>query len=235
MADDVWERLRDALEHEQRGVLLTVVAGEGTGAKLLLLENGDRVGEASLAGYAEGVAANRTVEAEGRTVLVEIVGPPLRLVVFGAVDVAESLCAIARVLGWHTIVVDPRKGLATRERLPSPDELVVAWPDALPEGLIDERTAVVSLVHEQRIDVPAMAAALAANAFYVGALGSKRAQEKRRAGLEQLGAGDGFERISGPVGIEIGAETPAEIAVSIAAEIVARMRGAIGAPETPRR
>jgi len=221
----IWERLREALEREERGVLVTVVAGEGVGAKLLALEGGDRVGDASLAPYAEGVEASGTVEAEGRTLLRELIGPPLRLVVFGAVDVAEALCAIAGTLGWRTAVVDPRPGLATRERLPSAGEIVVAWPDDLPEGLVDERTAVVSLVHEERIDAPACAAALEANAFYVGALGSRRAQERRRAALAERGVG-GVERISGPVGLDLGGETPAEIALSIAAEILARLRGA---------
>jgi len=220
----VWERLREALEREERGVLLTVVAGEGLGAKLLVLDDGERVGDESLAPYA-GAEASGTVEAEGRTILAELVGPPLRVVIFGAVDVAESLCAYARVLGWRTVVVDPRPGLATRERLPSADEIVVAWPDTDEvAALIDERTAVVSLVHEERLDVPAMATALGQGAFYVGALGSKRAQEKRRAALEARGVG-GIERIVGPVGLPLGGNTPPEIALAIAAEILSRTNG----------
>ncbi|HET7043450.1 MAG TPA: XdhC family protein [Gaiellaceae bacterium] len=220
----VWERLREALQREERGVLLTVVAGEGLGAKLLVLEGGERVGDESLAAFAE-VEQSGTVEAEGRTVLAEVVAPPLRLVVFGAVDVAEALCAYARVLGWRTVVVDPRPGLATRERLPSAGEIVVAWPDEdAVARLIDERTAVVSLVHEERLDVPAMATALRRGAFYVGALGSKRAQEKRRVALEALGV-EGIDRIVGPVGLPLGGNTPPEIALSIAAEILSRANG----------
>lgn len=225
MSHDVWARLEQALEREERGVLLTVVGGEGLGAKLLALESGELVGDESLARFAAGVEASGTIEAEERTLLAEVVGPPLRLVIVGAVDVAEALCAIAGTLGWRTVVVDPRPGLATSERLPSAGEIVVAWPDALPEGLIDARTAVVSLVHEERIDVPAVAAALDAGAFYVGALGSTRAQERRRAALAERGVA-GVERISGPVGLDLGGETPAEIALSIAAEILARLRGA---------
>lgn len=224
MSRELWARLEEALEREERGALVTVVAGDGLGAKLLVLDGGERVGDETLARYAEGVEANCTLESEGRTLLVEVIGPPLRLVIVGAVDVAEALCAIGGTLGWRTVVVDPRPGLATRERLASAGEIVVAWPDALPEGLIDERTAVVSLVHEERIDVPAVAAALDAGAFYVGALGSARAQERRRAALEERGV-TGLERISGPVGLDLGGETPAEIALSIAAEILARLRG----------
>jgi xanthine dehydrogenase accessory factor len=220
----VWERLRQALEREERGVLLTVVAGEGVGAKLLALEGGERVGDESLAPWAD-VEESGTVEAEGRTILAEVVGPPLRLVIFGAVDVAEALCAYARVLGWRTVVVDPRPGLATRERLPSADEIVVAWPDEDEvAALIDARTAVVSLVHEERLDVPAIATGLEQGAFYVGALGSTRAQEKRRTALEERGVA-GLDRIVGPVGLPLGGNTPPEIALSIAAEILSRTHG----------
>ncbi len=219
----VWDRLTLALEREERGVLLTVVAGEGTGAKLLVLERGERVGDESLAPWA-GAASTGTIEAEGRTILVEAIGPPLKLVVFGAVDVAEALCAYAKVLGWRTVVVDPRSALATRERLPSADEIVVAWPDEAAD-LIDERTAVVSLAHEQRLDVPALAAALERNAFYVGGLGSTRTQEKRRAALEEAGV-SGLDRIVGPVGLKLGGRTPPEIALAIAAQIVQRLNDA---------
>jgi xanthine dehydrogenase accessory factor len=143
----------------------------------------------------------------------EAVSPPLRLVAVGAGDIAEALCALARPLGWRTLVVDPRPGLATRERVPSADEIVVAWPEELE---IDEETALVSLVHEERLDVPALRTAVEGGAFYVGALGSKRAQEKR---AEKLGALAGSVR--GPVGLKLGGEAPAEIGLEIVAEILA--------------
>ncbi|HEY6030024.1 MAG TPA: XdhC family protein, partial [Gaiellaceae bacterium] len=149
-------------------------------------------------------------------------GPPLHLVIYGAVDMAEALCRIAAVLGWRTTVVDPRPGLATRERIPSADELLLEWPDAVAE-LVTPRTAVVSLVHEQRLDVPAVAVGLERGAFFVGALGSTRTAEKRLAALAERGTA-GVERISGPVGLKIGAQTPAEIALSIAGEILQRYR-----------
>src|SRR5262249_40724699 len=118
-------------------------------------------------------------------VFAEAVAPPPRLVAVGAGGIAAAPCALARPLGWRTVVVDPRAGLATRERVPSADELIVQWPDELD---VDPDTAVVSLVHEERLDIPALKRAVEGGAFYVGALGSKRAQEKRR---EQLG--DVFE------------------------------------------
>jgi xanthine dehydrogenase accessory factor len=220
----VWARLTAALEAQEPGVLLTVVAGDGVGAKLLVLESGERIGDESLAEFADRPATG-AFEAGGRTILAEVVGPTLRLVIFGAVDIAEALCRIAKELSWKTIVVDPRAGLATRERIPSADELLVEWPDRVAER-ITPRTAVVSLVHEQRLDVPAVQVGLERGAWYVGALGSTRTKEKRVKALEELGV-EGIERISGPVGLKLGAATPAEIALSIAAEVLGRYRGAL--------
>jgi xanthine dehydrogenase accessory factor len=146
-------------------------------------------------------------------VFAEAVAPPLRLVAVGAGDIAEALCAMAKPLGWRTVVVDPRAALATRERVPSADEILVVWPDQID---VDPETALVSLVHEERIDIPALKTAVEGGAFYVGALGSQRAQEKR---AEKLGsvAGD----VRGPVGLDLGGETPAEIALEIVGEILA--------------
>lgn len=149
-------------------------------------------------------------------VFAESVGPPPRLVAVGAGDIAEALCALAKPLGWRTVVVDPRPGLATRERVPSADEIVVEWPDEID---VDEETALVSLVHEERLDVPALRRGVEGGAFYVGALGSRRAQEKRAEKLGELASG-----VRGPVGLDLGGETPAEIALEILAEILAAQK-----------
>lgn len=156
--------------------------------------------------------------------------PPPRLVVVGAVDTAEALCRGARALGWRTIVVDPRARFATVERVPSADELAVEWPDVALERLgLDEGTAVVVLAHEDRIDLPALAAALAGGAFYVGVIGSRRTQARRREGLLELGVtDDDLERLHGPIGLDVGAETPTETAVAILAEILAVRSGKAG-------
>jgi xanthine dehydrogenase accessory factor len=146
-------------------------------------------------------------------VFAESVGPPPRLVLVGAGDIAEALCALAKPLGWRSIVVDPREALATPERVPSADEVVAAWPDEIE---VDAETAVVSLVHEERLDIPALRRGVEGGAFYVGALGSRRAQEKRAEKLGDLAAG-----VHGPVGLDLGGETPAEIALEIVAEILA--------------
>jgi len=155
---------------------------------------------------------------------------PHRLLVFGALDIAESLCRAANELGWHTVVADPRAKFATRERIASADELLVAWPaEVLGRVEPDARTAVVVLTHEERFDVPALVGSLGSDAFYVGAIGSRRTQESRRARL--VGEGlteEEIERISGPTGLDLGAETPAETAVSILAEILAVRAGRSG-------
>jgi xanthine dehydrogenase accessory factor len=185
------------LPERERGARYVVVEGAGLGERW---EADERV-------------RTELREEDGRRVFVEALGPPPRLVAVGAGDIAEALCAFARPLGWRTVVVDPRAGLATRERVPSADEIVVAWPDEIDVG---PETALVSLVHEERIDIPALRRGVEGGAFYVGALGAKRAQEKRR---EQLG--DVADQVRGPVGLDLGGETPAEIALEIIAEVLA--------------
>jgi xanthine dehydrogenase accessory factor len=182
-----------ALEH---GTSYVVVAGAGVGER-----------------WHDDARSRTGLREEGaRSVFVEAVAPPPRLVAVGAGDIAEALCALARPLGWHTVVVDPRAGLATPERVPSADELIVAWPDEID---VDEDTALVSLVHEERLDIPALRAGVEGGAFYVGALGSRRTQEKRRDKLGEL-----TNSVRGPVGLDLGGESPAEIALEILAEML---------------
>ena len=169
---------------------------------------------------------SRTVELEGEEVFLQVHNPPLRMVVVGAVHVAQPLSAMAALAGFDVTVVDPRKAFATEARFPGV-RLVGAWPgEALEELAIDHRTAVVTLTHEPRLDDPALEVALRSEAFYVGALGSRRTQAKRTQRLEERGFdADALARIHGPVGLDIGARTPAEIAVAILAQVVERLRG----------
>jgi xanthine dehydrogenase accessory factor len=180
----------------ERGTSYVVVAGQGLGERW----------------HDERFDRTELREEDARTVFAEAIAPPPRLVAVGAGDIAEALCALARPLGWRTIVVDPRAGLATRERVPSADEIVVAWPEEIE---VDADTAVVSLVHEERLDIPALRAGVEGGAFYVGALGSRRAQEKRREQLGELA-----DAVRGPVGLDLGGEGPAEVALEILAEIL---------------
>jgi xanthine dehydrogenase accessory factor len=191
--------------------------------------DGDRVGERWVSQDGE-VTRTQLLERDGEQVFAEVLGPPPRLLVFGAVDLAEELCRAAKGLGWRTVVTDARARFATAERVPSADELVVAWPEeALERFAPDERTAVVVLTHEDRWDVPALAGALGTPAFYVGALGSRRTQERRREQLLETGVSEEeLARLCGPAGLDLGAGNPAETALSILAEIIAVRAGRDG-------
>ena len=195
----------------------------GEGVTLTVLE-GEHAGERLEAEVPPG--PSRVLEVDGAQVFVEVLGPPPRLLIVGAIDTAEELCRAAKALGWRTAVIDPRPALATRDRLPSPDELTVAWPDELEA---DGDTAVVVLTHEERLDVPALTKALAGDAFYVGAIGSRRTQAKRRERLLEAGLDEEqLERLAGPAGLDLGAHSPAEMAVSILAEVLAVRAGRDG-------
>jgi xanthine dehydrogenase accessory factor len=192
-------------------------------ARVTVLE-GPRAGEQWFADDLEG--PSRVLELAGETVFAEVPAVRPRLLVVGATDTAEELCRSAKALGWRTEVVDPRPGLVTRERLPSPDEITVAWPDQLE---LSEDTAVVVLTHEERVDDPALTKALASDAFYVGAIGSRKTQARRRERLLEGGLSEEqLERLAGPAGLDLGANTPAETAVSILAEVLAVRAGRTG-------
>ena len=165
------------------------------------------------------------VETPAGEVFLRVFNPPVRVVIVGAVHVAQALARMAQLAGYDVLVVDPRRSFATQERFPSV-EIACAWPDeALAKARPDRRTAVVALTHDPKIDDPALAVALRSEAFYVGALGSKKTQGARRERLRDLGFGDAdLSRIHGPVGLSIGAVSPGEIAVSIVAQIVASLR-----------
>lgn len=157
---------------------------------------------------------------------VERVGPAPRMVVVGAVRLSQALAEMARLAGFAVTVVDPRGAFATPERFPGV-HLVSEWPDrALEDLALDARTSVVVVSHDAKLDVPALSAALRSDAFYVGALGSRRTQAARRARLSEDGHDDAsLDRIAGPVGLAIGAVTPEEIAVAILAQAIERYRG----------
>lgn len=166
--------------------------------------------------------------AEG--IFLRVYNPSLRLVLVGAVHIAQALTPMAALAGFRVVVVDPRRAFATPGRFPEV-ELRTAWPaEALEELAPDHRTAVVTLTHDPKLDDPALQAALASDAFYVGALGSRRTHARRLERLREAGVGEAaLARIHGPVGLEIGARTPAEIAVSILAQAVERLRTEKGA------
>ncbi|MFL5926691.1 MAG: XdhC family protein [Gaiellaceae bacterium] len=229
------EALLEIARSDERGVLFTVLDGDRRGSKLLVrLDRADRLGDGptTLEPLATQLRRSGIVEHEGARVFADVFGPPPLLVVVGAVDVGEALCAGARTLGWHTICVDPRARFATPDRVPSAERIVVAWPgEALAQIGLDHDTALVALTHDEKFDVPALAAALRSDAFYVAALGSRVAQESRRERLREVGATEEeLERLHGPAGLDIGAESPAETAVSVLAEALAVRAGRRGGP-----
>jgi xanthine dehydrogenase accessory factor len=233
---NVTERLLEAVERDERAVLFTVIEGEPLGAHALVLEGGERVGdgipEAALGQADELIREhrNRILDVGETKVFAEVYGPPPRLLIYGAVDTAEAMCKAAKLLGWRTIVADARAKFATAERLPSADEIVVEWPEqALALVAPDHATAVVVLTHDDKFDVPALKAALESEAFYVGALGSRRNQERRRERLLEAGVDEeAIDRIAGPCGLDIGAESQPETALSILAEMLAVRMGRDG-------
>jgi xanthine dehydrogenase accessory factor len=225
----VIHRLAELRVSGERGILFTAVEGDAAGTKVLVLESGERIGdglEEAVAQFDELIRRARntllTLD-DGSKVFVEWYGPPPRLFVYGAVDTAEAMCRAAKLLGWHAIVADARAKFATRERIPSADELIVEWPqEALAQVRPDHQTAIVVLTHDDKFDEPALIGALETEAFYIGALGSRRNQERRRERLLEAGVPEAaIDRIMGPCGLDIGADTQEETALSILAEILA--------------
>jgi xanthine dehydrogenase accessory factor len=158
-------------------------------------------------------------------VFVQVFNPPLRMLIVGAVHAAQFLLPIARMAGHDVIVIDPRTAFASEERFAGAN-IVADWPqDALPKIGIDRRTAVIALTHDAKIDDPALTLALASDAYYIGALGSTRTHAKRAERLKAAGLPDtGIARIHAPIGLDIGAQGPAEIALSIMAQVIAALR-----------
>jgi xanthine dehydrogenase accessory factor len=213
--------VEELTEAERPDVTLTVVGGEGVG---------ERLHDAELEQEARRRGRSHVLELEDRVVFADVEAPPTRLFVYGAVDTAEALCRAAKLLGWQTVVADARASFATPERMPSADELLVTWPEeAIAAVDPDLGTAVIVLTHDDKFDLPLIRAALASDAFYIGWIGSRRNQERRRGLLRDEGvADDELDRISGPAGLDIGADTPAETAVSMLGEILATRAGRPG-------
>jgi len=185
-----------------------------TGARALVESDGS---------FADRFRADRS-GMEGGT-FVHIHNPPLRMIVVGAVHIAQALLPMARLAGYDPVLVDPRPAFGAAARFPG-ETVIEEWPDEALTALgLDPRTAVVTLTHDPKLDDPAIAAALASDAFYLGCLGSARTHAKRVARLIGAGFADGqIDRIHAPIGLDIGARGPAEIAVSILSEVTARLR-----------
>jgi xanthine dehydrogenase accessory factor len=224
-----------------RAALVTVISGSELGAKLLVRADGSREGtlgsdeldRAGLSAAEELLWAERSETREcGETLLfVDVVAPAPRLVVFGAVDYSAALCRLARAAGWRSYVCDPRSQFATPERFPDADEVIVAWPEEAFAriGGIDRATYIAVLTHDPKLDDAALSIALQSEAAYVGAMGSRRAQAQRRERLLAAGLDEALlERVAAPIGLDLGAVSPEETALSIMSEVVAVRNGRDG-------
>ena len=250
-AAPVFERVGDLLDTEEPFALVTIIEGPGTGSKLVVRPSGiadlafegtlgdpglDRVairdargelaaGRSGVRHYGEhGEAREETV-----AVFVESFAAPPQMLIFGAVDFTGALIRVAKVLGYRVTVCDAREVFATSRRFPAADEVVVDWPHRLLEQVgenLGERDAVCVLTHDDKFDVPAVISALDTQVGYIGVMGSRRTHANRLVRLREAGVDEaGLARLRSPLGLDIGARTPEETAVSIVAEIIALRTG----------
>ena len=222
---------------ERLGAAITVVSGPNIGLKAVIdADAGVVTGEIPTDIRSDILAdatalmdheQNRTLSYGDNEVYIETLAPPPVLLIFGAGHVAQPLSVIAKQLGFRVIVADARAAWATDERFPGVDHLIVAWPDAVFEKVdLDRRTYVVLLSHDTRFEKPVYPKVLGSSVRYIGAMGSRRTHRERTARLRAEGwSGSEVERIHGPVGLDIGAETPAEMAVAILAEMIQKRYG----------
>jgi xanthine dehydrogenase accessory factor len=244
--------IADADAAHQPVAVATVVAGAGDVGRRLVIT--PEVTYGSLGGNhldqavtddARGMLANGRTgllqlgsdgerRVEELSVFVESYAPSPKMIVFGAIDFAAAMARMGKFLGYHVTVCDARPVFATRKRFPDVDEVVVAWPHKYLEQVeVDERTVLCVLTHDPKFDVPLLALALRTKAGYIGAMGSRRTHQDRLARLAEIGMSpQELARLSSPIGLDLGARTPEETAVSIAAEIIARMWGGTGQPLT---
>lgn len=225
----IHRRLLATLEKDETVALITHLGGNG---HLLAWPDGRWEGVADLAAEMAGVFSGPVVELRQRArgdLFVQVFSAPPTLTIVGAVHLAQPLVRLAQVIGFRVRVVDGRRAFASRERFPTADELVVAWPqEALGPEHLRSQDAVVILTHDPKFDVPALEVALKSPVGYVGLLGSRKTQARRRAALAERGLSEEeMARIHGPVGLDLGGRSPEEIAVAILAEIVAARHGKV--------
>ena len=231
-SDPVLAAVRDAVQADRAIALLTVVDGADAGARAAVAEDGTVTGgldsvphDAVQRRLASGLAG--VDEAGGVSVFIDPIVPAPQLAIIGAVHIAIALTEMARAAGFRVTVIDPRTAFLTAERLPGADRLVAQWPDeALPGLELGPRDAAVCLAHDPKFEDPALGVLLRSRAGYVGAIGSRTTHGKRVARLREAGFSDeAIARIHSPVGLDLGAATPEEIALAILAEVVAARRG----------
>ena len=244
---EIYDALKQAIRQKDAVALITEVQGTNPGSKVLASD--DRVlgslGDPDLDRVATAKAldmlqhgAISTVhygpkgEEDGTEVelFIQSFAPPPLMYVFGAVNLASAVVRIGKFLGYHVTVCDARRVFATRERFPEADEIVVQWPNEFLEtAKVDRRTAICILTHDPKFDIPLLQVALKTKAGYIGAMGSRRTHQKRVANLIEVGVTEEeLDRIMAPLGLDIGATSPEEVAVAVAAQIIANRYGRPG-------
>jgi xanthine dehydrogenase accessory factor len=247
----LYRMIDECIAKQQLAAVVSVVSGPGLGNKLLCWPDGRMaadLGSPTLnQGAAEAVSAvwatqecsRQTLASAGKAsvIFIDVLAPLPRLIIIGAVHIAIPLVTIARALNFHTIVIDARSAFATRERFPLADDLIVEWPSTALEKLrLDETTYVVCLSHDDKLDNPALKEALSHNTRYIGALGALGTHEKRKIALREMGVpAEDIARIHAPVGLNLGAKQPEEIALSIMAEVMAARHGVSFSTDTRQR
>jgi xanthine dehydrogenase accessory factor len=226
---DLLKRLNAARLAREAAILVTNTA---TGDERLVLEREGYVRDPLVAELEARFRSGKSGSVEGADIFLTVHVPPPRLVVIGAVHISQELAPIARIAGFDMTIIDPRTAFATPERFPDVPVLAI-WPDeALSKIKLDAYTAVAALTHDPKIDDTPLKAALEADCFYVGALGSRKTHGKRLERLRAAGVSEErLARIRAPIGLEIGAQSPAEIAVAIMAEIIRALRVGVAAKE----
>lgn len=234
--DDILEAAAGLIDRERFGARVTVVSGPGLGTSAVVdLDHGVVAGSLPSGSVTEILAdVAELVEREipatlgyGEVeVFIEPIVPRPRLVVFGAVHIAQALCSLARLMDFHVTVSDSRPAFLTRERFPDADELLVGWPDQIADRLVlDRRTSVVVLSHDARFEDPLWPIVLPRPVRYIGAMGSRRTARRRSDRLGEAGFDQAaIARINGPIGLDIGAESPEEVAIAIFAQMIALHR-----------
>jgi len=231
LTDAIYEPLRSAFEEERAIAKATVIKGEPLG-QTVVVDDGtsdeSAIAEAARRALDAGRSEQVSLDELECEVFVDVELPSPVLVMVGGVHVAVALTSMADALGYRTIIVDPRGVFGSEERFPHAGEIIREWPDkALKKLVINRSTAIATLTHDPKLDDPALEVALPSQAFYVGALGSKRTHEKRRRRLVERGVTEGeLARLHAPIGLSIGSRSPEEIALSVMAQIVATRNGA---------
>lgn len=234
----VLQTIQSILDAEEFGSVTTVVEGPEIGSKAVVDSSGAVVAgslpDEIVGDVTEDAVSlmkneqHRTLDYGEHSVFIETLAPPPDLLVFGAVHIGQAVCSFGAQMGYRVTVIDSRPAFATEERFPDAHRVIVGWPDDILDQLhFDRRTWVVVLSHDPRHETPPLAAALKSDTRYVGAMGSRRTHGQRVGRLEEMGFGDDdISRIHSPIGLDIGAETPQEIAVSILAEMTLVRYGA---------